>query len=444
MAGATRAPAGPPGSGDTAPGARVDRTARRTAGGAPVAPLVADLFRRSAGRLVASLTRAFGAHRLELAEEVVQDALLRALQVWPFEGVPADPEAWIYRVARNCATDVVRRAGKVEVSSDVARIEQLVATPAIRPQGRDDELSMIFMCCHPDLPFAGRIALTLRTVGGLSTDEIAAAFLTKRTTIQQRIVRAKRAIKRGRIGLHVPTGVERARRLESVQAVLYLMFNEGYAATGGEELIRFELCGEAIRLARLVAGSPATSGPDADALLALLLLQASRLPARTGRDGALVLLQDQDRTLWDRGLVAEGLARMTRAMDAPSLTRYHLEAGIAAAHATAPSWGETAWERIVDLYDLLLGVAPSPVVRVNRAVAVAMTGRVDEALTALEEIAEAELAEYFLLPATRARLLALAGRFEEAAVACRRALLGCRSEPMRRHLLAQLAELEGS
>lgn len=412
----------------------------RDAGG-PVPPLVEHLFRRSAGRLVASLTRIFGPTHLDLAEEVVQDALLKALQVWPFQGVPDEPEAWIYRVARNRALDVLRRKGKVEESTDMARLEDVVAAPS-GPTDSDDELSMIFMCCHPDLPFDARVALTLRTVGGLSTDEIAAAFLTQRTTVQQRIVRAKRAIRERGIGLHVPIGTDRARRIESVAAVLYLMFNEGYAATRGEALVRFELCGEAIRLAQLLARNPAAAGPDLDALLALFLLQASRLPARTGVGGSLILLEDQDRRLWDTTLRDQGLARLTRAMDAPRLTRYHVEAGIAATHATSPSWDDTPWDRIVDQYDLLLDLTDSPVVVVNRAVAVAMAGRLDEALAALDGLDAAEMDAYYLLPATRGRLLEMAGRPDAAAVAYRRALMACRSEPVRRHFEARLRRLE--
>lgn len=407
-----------------------------------VPPLVEHLFRRSAGRLVSSLTRVFGPANLDLAEEVVQDALLKALQVWPFQGVPRDPEAWIYRVARNRALDVLRRRGKVEEATDMARLAEVVAAPTERPDGGgDDELSMIYMCCHPELPFESRVALTLRTVGGLSTDEIAAAFLSKRATVQQRIVRAKRAIQEKGLNLHVPVGTERARRLESVTSVLYLMFNEGYAATEGEALVRGELCGEAIRLARLVARHPASAGPDVDALLALFLLQASRLPARTDVAGAVVLLEDQDRRLWDPAMINEGLARLTRAMDAPRLTRYHVEAGIAATHATAPTWEDTPWDRIVDQYDMLMDLAASPVVAVNRAVAVAMGGNVDGALIDLESVDPDGLEAYYLLDATRARLLVLAGRGDEAAVHYRRALMACRTEPVRRHFERRLREL---
>jgi len=407
----------------------------------PVAPLVDHLFRRCAGRLVSSLCRALGAHELDLAEEVVQDALLKALRIWPYEGVPRDPEAWIFRVAKNRALDVLRRRDRVEESVGPERLA-LIAPPAPEAPGAfDDELAMLLMCCHPALPFDARVALTLRTVGGLSTDEIAAAFLTSRATVQQRIVRAKRAVAERGVTLELPAdGLTRERR-ESVLAVLYLMFNEGYAASEGDALVRAELCGEAIRLARILADHPVLGDPEVDALLALLLFQASRLPAREGEDGSLVLLTEQDRARWDRALVAEGFRRLERATGADLLTRWHLEAGIASGHAAAPSWEETDWARILDLYDLLAEVAPSPVVALNRAVALAMARGASAGLEALDAIDPAALPGYHLLPAARGHLLALAGRREEAAVETRRALMACRTRPVRAYLERRIEEL---
>lgn len=415
--------------------------------------LVEHLFRRSSGRLVASLTRTFGPSRLDLAEEVVQEALLKALKVWPFRGVPDDPEAWLRRVARNKALDVLRREGHVEESTDPNALRGRASpespspptedVPSLRPGGAgDDDLAMIFMCCHPALPFDARVALTLRTVGGLSTDEIAAAFLVPRSTVQQRIVRAKRVLADGRVSLALPSGSALAHRRDAVLAVLYLMFNEGYAATEGEALVRFELCGEAIRLARLLAAREDVGGPEACALLALLLFQASRLPTRSGDDGALLVLQDQDRSRWDRSLMAEGFHWLERATAAPHLTRYHLEAGIAAGHAAAPSWEGTDWPRILDLYDLLTDLVPSPVVEVNRSVVLALARSPEEGLSALDRVDATRLAGFALLPATRGYLLALAGRNAEAAVELRRALMASRSAPVRRHLERRLLELE--
>ncbi len=407
-----------------------------------VGPLVDHLFRRCAGRLVSSLTRALGSRELDLAEEVVQDALVRALQLWPYRGVPRDPEGWLYRVARNRALDVLRRRGRVEESTAPERLAALAPPVAGDPGAGDDELAMVFMCCHPALPFDARVALTLRTVGGLSTDEIAAAFLTSRATIQQRIVRAKRAIAERGLSLDLPTDGLPADRRESVLAVLYLMFNEGYAATDGDALVRAELCGEAVRLARLLADHPDLGGPEVDAFLALLLFQASRLAVRAGDDGALTLLQDQDRARWDRGAIVEGFRRLERATSATRLTRWHLEAGIASGHAAASSWEATDWPRILDLYDLLAELAPSPVVALNRAVALAMARGPTAGLAALDGIHRSALPGSHLLPAARGHLLALAGRPAEAAVEVRRALLACRSGPVRAYLERRIAELE--
>lgn len=411
-------------------------------GGPAVPPLVDHLFRRSYGRLVASLTRAFGPGRLELAEEVVQEALLRALKVWPYRGIPRSPEAWLRRVARNRALDLLRREGHMELPVDPSALGAL--GPAVEAEGgaEDDELAMVFLCCHPSLSPDAQVALTLRTVGGLSTDEIAAAFLTTRSTVQQRIVRAKQALRSDRITWEVPSGPALAQRRESVLAVLYLMFNEGYAATEGEALVRSELCGEAVRLARMVARHPDLGDPDAYALLALLLFQASRLAARTGDDGALVLLADQDRSSWDRRLMAEAFHWLERATEATRLSPYHLEAGIASGHAAASTWEETDWPRILDLYDLLVELDPSPVARLNRAVALAMARGPESGLAALDDMAPSALPGFHLLPATRGHLLDLAGRPAEAAVETRRALMACRSRPVRDHLERRIDELE--
>lgn len=418
----------------------------------PVPVLVEHLFRRSAGRLVASLTRAFGPARLDLAEEVVQEALLQALRVWPYRGVPADPEAWLRRVARNRALDVLRREGRVEEATDPhALLERAGAaypdawvadgSSTVSDAGEDDELSMVFMCCHPALSFDARVALTLRTVGGLTTDEIAAAFLVPRATVQQRIVRAKRALAEHGVSMAVPTGASLMHRRDAVLAVLYLMFSEGYAATERDALVRSELCGEAIRLARLLVERE-TGGPEACALLALFLFQASRLSGRSSDDGALVVLQDQDRATWDHALIVEAFHWLERATSATHLTRYHLEAGIAAGHAAATSWEETDWSRILDLYDLLADLAPSPVVDVNRAVAVAMARSPEEGLRALDRVDAAKLTGYALLPATRGHLLAMADRPAEAAVEFRRALMASRNPHFRRHLELRLEQVE--
>jgi predicted RNA polymerase sigma factor len=306
----------------------------------------------------------------------------------------------------------------------------------------DDELALVFLCCHPSLPPDAAVALTLRTAGGLATREIASAFLVPEATVAQRIVRAKRAL--GRLdALEIPGTHELPARREAVLRALYLLFNEGYAATEGDPLVRRELCAEAIRMASLLASHPSTLDPEVDALLALLLLNASRLPARTDDRGDLLLLAEQDRTRWDRELLGRGLAHLERAGRGERLTAYHLEAGIAACHAMAPSFEETDWRSVVALYDLLAGHAPSAVVSLNRTVAVAMLRGPSAGLEALEASAnDRGLARGHLLPSVRGWLLGRAGETSAAAAAYRQAAARTRSDPVRRHLTAKAAELE--
>ena len=305
--------------------------------------------------MVARLARWLGAARLDLAEEAVQDALLRALATWPFRGVPAEPRGWLFQVARNRAVDLLRREASLRGKLD-GYDGGLEESPAAAALG-DDELAMMFMCCHPSLPPAARVALTLKTVGGFSVDEIAAAFLAESDAIAQRLVRAKRQIREQAIAIEIPAADELGRRLDSVLDVLYLLFNEGYSAHGGPNLTRAELCGEAIRLAEILAGNPATDQPAVHALLALMLLQASRLPARVDLAGDILLLAEQDRGAWDQELIGRGLRHLDRAASGPTITAYHVEAAIAAAHAVAVNDAATDWGYIVQLYDDLLATA---------------------------------------------------------------------------------------
>lgn len=401
------------------------------------------LFRRSYGRLVGALTRALGPEHLSLAEDVVQDALIEALQTWPFRGVPENPEGWLYRVAHRRALDRVRRSATLARKMAGAPPE-----PPTRPAAEDglldDELTMMFLTCHPALTPPLRVGLTLKVVAGFGVDEIAAAFLARRTAIQQRLVRAKRILREDGVSFEMPPEREVQRRLEDVLQVLYLVFNEGYAASAGDSLIRSELCGEAIRLATGLASHRVTDRPEVHALLALLHLQASRLPARTDELGRLVLLEDQDRERWDREAIARGLRHLERAAAGTSLTVYHVEAGIASCHAVAPSVDETDWATILDYYDRLLELRPSPVVRLNRAVAVAMVHGPMEGVAELEGLEEDRLMSgYHLLPAVRGRLLERAGRSREAAAAYRRAASLARTEPERAFLRRRLAGLGG-
>jgi RNA polymerase sigma-70 factor (ECF subfamily) len=407
----------------------------------PVGGLVDHLFRHAAGEMVAALTRALGPRRLDLAEEVVQEALLRALQSWPYAGIPDNPRGWLFEAARNRAIDVLRReralAERLEAAVFNLRAEAL---PEASTLAADDVLAMMFMCCHPDLGRPAQIALTLKTVGGFGVTEIAAACLAEPVTIAQRLVRAKRQIREEAIPLEIPSPAAMATRLASVLEILYLLFNEGYAAHEGDDLVRGELCGEAIRLARLLVASPQTDEPRVHALLALMLLQASRLPARLDGTGELLLLADQDRALWDRALIAEGMRHLERASAGSALTPYHVEAAFAAAHAAAPDAASTDWAHVLRLYEQLLALKPSPVVALNRAVALAMVEGPEAGIAALRPLAEEPaLARYYLLPAARGALLLAAGKRGAAAAEYKAALALPCSSPERRFLAVQLA-----
>ena len=404
-----------------------------------VGALVEHLFRHSAGHMVSRLARWLGAARLDLAEEAVQDALLRALATWPFRGVPAEPRGWLFQVARNRAVDLLRREASLRGKLDGfdGWLEESPPAPALG----DDELAMIFMCCHPSLPPAARVALTLKTVGGFSVEEIAAAFLAESEAIAQRLVRAKRQIREQAIAIEIPAEEELGGRLDSVLDVLYLLFNEGYSAHGGPNLTRAELCGEAIRLAEILAGNPATDRPVVHALLALMLLQASRLPARVDEAGDVLLLAEQDRGVWDQELIGRGLRHLDHAASGRTITAYHVEAAIAAAHAVAVDDAATDWGYVVRLYDDLLAIKPSPVVELNRAIALAMTEGPAAGIAAIDRIEQdPALARYYLLPAALGRLWLEAGDPEHAARYFEEALTRPCSAPERRFLERQLAK----
>lgn len=413
---------------------------------APLAGLVDHLFRHAAGEMVAALARLLGPARLDLAEEAVQDALLRALQTWPFAGVPDNPRGWLFQVARNRALDRVRHE---TMSREALQWPDGIVDLAQRGDGSDgvrigdEALAMMFMCCDPALGRAAHIALTLKLVSGFSVEEIADASLERAPAVAQRLVRAKREIRERRLALEIPLPRELGARLESVLEVIYLLFNEGYAAHGGESLVRADLCDEAIRLARLIAGNPQTDRPSVEALLALMLLQRSRLPARVDALGDLTLLADQDRSRWDRDLVESGLRHLGRAAAGTEVSPYHIEAAIAAQHATARDAASTDWPAILRLYDDLVALKPSPVVALNRAVAVAMAEGPDIGIRALERIGDDPvLAQYHLLPAVRGGLERRAGRPAEALHHYRAALALRCSAPERRFLKRQIREIE--
>ena len=412
--------------------------------------LVDHLFRRQAGQIVATLTRAFGSRHLALAEDSVQDALITAMQQWPFRGVPDNPEGWLYQVARNRALDRLRHrriaTGKEpEIAREIAAVEPPAAAPLLKnemPPMEDDQLGLLFLSCHPSLPAEARVALALKLVGGFSGDEIARAFLCRESTIAQRLVRAKRALREEDISFGMPEPHELAERLESVIDALYLMFNEGYAATSGDALVRDDVACEAIRLTRMLAVHPATASPRVWALLALMLLHAARFPARVDSEGTLFLLRDHDRGRWDRALVAEGLIALDRSASGTEVSALHLEAGIAACHAAAPSWDATDWPRILELYDELLAMTGSPVVAVNRAIAVSRIDGPLAGLAALDAIGNVPLLErYPLLPAVSAELWREAGDRDRAAACYRAALSLARSSPEHRWLTSRLSLL---
>jgi len=401
--------------------------------------LVDHLFRRQAGRMVSTLTRIFGPRYLSLAEDVVQEALVKALEQWPHRGVPANPAAWIIEVAKHRALDVVRREARLaQKAPELARAFSPASAPA---EAMDDQLAMMFLCCHPEVPRDARLALTLKTVCGFGTGEIARAFLIQETAAAQRIVRAKRLIRDRDLSFELPEAHQLAERLDSVLQTLYLMFNEGYSS-GGEQLLRQDLVEESVRLAVLVADHPSTTAPHCHALLALFLLQAARSPARVDAAGDLFLLRDQDRSQWDRALISEGLRRLDQSASGTRMTEYHLEAGIAAAHVTAPDFSSTDWPYIAQLYDRLYAMNPSPVVALNRGVAIAQVRGPHAGLQALTAIeAHPALTRYHLLPATLGMLWREIGESEKAAAFFRRALECECSAPERRFLERQLTRL---
>jgi RNA polymerase sigma-70 factor (ECF subfamily) len=410
--------------------------------------LLEHTFRQQAGRMVSHFARLVGPAHLQIAEDAVQEAMLRALQTWPYSGMPDNAAGWLFRVARNAVIDAVRQKRlHGEKGRAIGAELALGACAAPSESGsefHDDELRMIVLCCHPTLSLEASVALSLKTVGGFGVREIAQAFLVEEAAIAQRLVRAKRQIREEGLTLELPYEEELKLRLHAVLDVLYFMFNEGYAAHGGEDLIRKELCGEALRLGRLVANSSIAT-PRAHALVALMAFQAARLSARVDDKGDLVLFEFQDRTRWDDRLVAIGFHHFDRSMTGDEITEYHAQAAIAATYARAGEGQSVDWQTILILYDQLLSINPSPVVALNRAVAVGKVHGAAEALRTIELLDDhPKLKDYHLLLAMRGHLLLELDRRAEAAESFRGALrLEC-SVPERRFLNRKLEECLGA
>jgi RNA polymerase sigma-70 factor, ECF subfamily len=403
---------------------------------------VNTVYQNESRRVLATLIRLLG--DFDVAEEALQDAFRAALEQWPRDGVPSNPRAWLVSAGRFKAIDGLRRRARFDALDDVGpKADVAVDDPAAwadEESVEDDRLRLIFTCCHPALPPDAQVALTLREVCGLTTEEIARAFLTPAPTLAQRIVRAKAKIRDARIPYQVPTHAELPERLDAVLRVVYLVFNEGYAASSGASLTRHDLSSEAIRLGRLVVGL--LPEPEAQGLLALMLLQESRRAARTSPAGDVVLLEDQDRGLWDRNQIAEGTRLVEIALGSRRFGAYTLQAAIAAVHANAPSAAATDWNEIVGLYDVLLGFAGSPVVELNRAVAVAMRDGAAAGLAIVDALLErGDLRDYRPAHAAHAELCRRVGRLDDARASFTRALELARLDPERRFLERRLAEI---
>jgi RNA polymerase sigma-70 factor, ECF subfamily len=407
--------------------------------------LLDSLYRVDSGRILATLIRLLG--DFDLAEEAMHEAFAAALSLWPSSGVPGNPRPWLISTARFKAIDTLRRRTRFDASQDeVVRYLEAQSNSAQRSNEtedslEDDRLRLIFTCCHPSLPPEARVALTLREVCGLTTEEIAKAFLTTPRTLAQRIVRAKAKIRETPIPYEVPTPEELPERLGAVLHVIYLVFNEGYSAAAGAEVTRAELTGEAIRLGRLLA--ELRPEPEVMGLLSLMLLQESRHAARTSPTGELILLENQDRSLWNREQIAEGVALLEKALKSRRFGAYTLQAAIAAVHAEAESVAATDWRQIVALYDRLLQIQPSPVVQLNRAVAIAMCDGPESGLAHIDALLEqGELANYYLAHSARADMYRRLGRTGEARASYEKALALTQQEPERQFLQERIRQLK--
>lgn len=416
-----------------------------------VTHLTDHLFRQEAAKLVSILTGIFGVHRLQMAEDVVQEALVRALQTWPYYGIPANPQAWLMQTARNLALDLIRRETSFRQKEPriISFIEQRMADtesgaePRFDDEIQDDRLRLMFACCHPVLPQESQTALALKVLCGFGTEEIAHAFLTSDAAVAKRLTRARQRLQEEQIPFEIPTGTDLPSRLDGVLQILYLLFNEGYKASTGPSLIREDLCHEAIRLGTLLAAHPSGNEPRTHALLALMLLNTARLPARLDDAGNILRLQDQDRSRWNYGLIQRGVFHLGLSSRGDQASEYHLQAAIAACHSLSPDAASTDWQRILRLYDHLLQLNSSPVIALNRAVALARVEGPEKAIAAVECILDRQpLDSYHLFHAVLGELESQRRQYEAAAAHLRTALQLAQIAS-ERHLLSQrLNELE--
>ena len=384
--------------------------------------LVDHLFRHEAGKMIAVLTRIFGIHNLELVEDTVQEAFVKALQVWKYHPIPDNPSAWLMRVARNRTIDLIRRQQRLADISDElsdklqSNTEQTIGQFFLETEIADSQLRMIFTCCHPALNPEDQIALTLKTISGFGVQEIAKALVSQESAIQKRLYRAKEYIKNHTIRFEIPVGTELLDRLDTVYTVLYLLFNEGYNSMKADELIRYDLCAEAMRLCKLLTEHRVGSQPSAYALLSLMCFQASRFDSRLGEDNTIILLQQQDRSKWNRDLIAMGYHYLNFSSTGHQLSVYHIESAIAAEHCLSPDFESTNWQSLLYLYDCLLERKPIPIVQLNRAILLAQIGQLSTAIDTILDIPGIRdlLARHYIYPAVLGDLYSRAGNIPEA------------------------------
>jgi RNA polymerase sigma-70 factor (ECF subfamily) len=416
-----------------------------------VSRVAEQLFRHESGKLVSVLTGIFGIEHLQLAEDVVQESLIRALQVWPYYGIPKNPAAWITQTAKHLALDLLRREKRFQEKQPevIATVENWSSAPAgaesatMDTEISDDRLRLIFTCCHPVLPPDAQIALALKTLCGFSPMEIARAFLISEAAVAKRLTRARQRLQEQRIPFEIPAGAELSERLDGVLMTLYLLFNEGYKASSGDHLVRREMCAEAIHLTSLLASHPAGNVPRAHALLALMLLHEARTPARVDAHGAILRLKEQDRSRWDRAMIASGLRHLALSAQGDEITRFHLQAGIAACHSTAADDPSTDWPQILALYDQLAKIDDTPIVALNRAVALAKVKGPAAGIAAIEAVkTDPSLSTYHLLYAVLAEFESQLGHFEAAAAHLRKALKLAEVKSEQSLLSKRLADLE--